>query len=524
MSDAFGDEKPGNEIAPPKDGGQCEGVLNNSNKGAGEGNVWEHNNSHWRNELLRVSVEQSSVAAFWIDQDANLVYVNDAACRSLGYTHEELLSMAMGDIDPAWSRKRWDEHWNKLKSSSTVTTEISHRRKDMTIFPVEAVSNYIEFDGHAYDCSFARDITSRRQAERALGESEEKYSSLVESSLTGIYIDLDGKVVFANNKFAEIYGYPKEELIGLETWRLVHPDDRAFTNEVRARRLEGKDAPIEYSARGLKKNNKIVWVTRRNTCIEYEGKPAILGNVVDISAQKQAQEQFLAANEELRSFVHAVSHDLRSPIISIQGLAARLCKACSASNLGDQERRYLSLILSSAKRMEALVSDLSALSKIGRVETNYEVVSSNRIARNVANDLLGRLEAAGVTLVVESNLPDIYCDEKRIYQVLENLVVNAIKFRGENRAPRVEIGYEDKGVFHRFYVKDNGIGIDQKHHRRIFELFQRLQEIRDDEGTGLGLTIVEKIVKNHGGEVWVESEKGQGATFYFTLAKENSNV
>jgi signal transduction histidine kinase len=123
----------------------------------------------------------------------------------------------------------------------------------------------------------------------------------------------------------------------------------------------------------------------------------------------------------------------------------------------------------------------------------------------------------GIELVVPDNLPTIYCDGNRIYQVFENLLVNAIKFMRGTQNPRIEIGCEDKEGFHQFYVRDNGIGIDPKHHREIFERFHRLRQIEDEEGTGLGLAIVERIVNNHGGRVWVESEPGIGSRFYFTI-------
>lgn len=117
------------------------------------------------------------------------------------------------------------------------------------------------------------------------------------------------------------------------------------------------------------------------------------------------------------------------------------------------------------------------------------------------------------------DLPTICCDPERMYQVFENLLVNGIKFTGTTDRPVIEIGCRDRGDSHQFYVRDNGIGIDPKHHRRIFEMFHRVQDIEDKDGTGLGLAIVDRIVNNHGGKVWVESEKGKGAIFYFALPK-----
>ena len=361
-------------------------------------------------------------------------------------------------------------------------------------------------------------ISERKRAEEALRESEKKYSTLVEHSLTGIYIVQDDNIVFANNRFAEIFRYPREELAGIESWRLVHPEYRDLNKEIMARRLRGEGAPSEYEAKGLTKDGETVWVQRRNTRIEHRGRPAVLGNVVDITKQKLAEEELRKKNEELKNFVDVVSHDLKTPIISIQGFSSLLFKKYQ-EKLGEKGRMYLEEIKGSARRMEILVSDLLALSRIGQVASRFKDVSSLKMVSNIISGLKGRLKEKDIELVVGNDLPTVYCDEKRIYQVFENLLVNAIKFTGRTKNPKIKIGCQDRGGFHQFFVRDNGIGIDPKYHRKIFEMFLRLKEIEDEEGTGLGLVIIDRIVNNHGGKVWVESEKGKGATFYFTLPK-----
>lgn len=364
------------------------------------------------------------------------------------------------------------------------------------------------------------DISGSKRAEEALRDSEEKYSTLVEHSLTGIYIVQDDRIIFANNKFAEIYRYPREELLGIESWRLVHPDHRDMNREIMARRLTGEEAPSEYEAKGFTREGETIWIKRRNTLIEHKGRPAVLGNVVDITKQKQAEEELRKINEELKNFVHVVSHDLRTPIISIQGFCSRLFKKYQGV-LDEKGCRYLEQIKRSASRMEMLVSDLLALSKIGQVVSRFKDISSLQIVSNVTSGLQGRLEQNCIRFVIADDLPTIYCDEERIYQVFENLLVNAIKFTGDTNNPEIRIGCQDRGEIHQFYVRDNGIGIDPKYHESIFQWFLRLKEIEDEQGTGLGLAIVDRIVNNHGGKVWVESEKGKGATFYFTLPKSS---
>ena len=140
----------------------------------------------------------------------------------------------------------------------------------------------------------------------------------------------------------------------------------------------------------------------------------------------------------------------------------------------------------------------------------------------VVSGLKERIDSQGIRVVLRDNLPRVLCDAERIQQVFDNLIGNAIKFSAHREDPEIEIGCRDEGDYYTFYVRDNGIGIRREDQEKIFEAFQRLQEIEDDDGTGLGLAIVERIVVNHGGKIWVESEKGKGATFFFTLPKKES--
>ena len=250
--------------------------------------------------------------------------------------------------------------------------------------------------------------------------------------------------------------------------------------------------------------------------------PVVLPQVVrkhgDHIARKRSEEELRKTNEELKNFAYIVSHDLKTPITYIQGFSSLLLENYQEI-LDEKGRTCLERIMASVRRMEVLISDLLALSRLGQVVGTFKVVPSLEIVENAISGLQDRLKQNGIELVVADNLPTIYCDGDRLSQVFDNLVVNAIKFMGNTKNPKITIGYKDGGDFHQFYVRDNGIGIDPKYHRKIFEKFHRLKQIQDDEGTGLGLAIVARIMNSHEGRVWVESEEGKGATFYFTLPK-----
>jgi PAS domain S-box-containing protein len=235
------------------------------------------------------------------DMEGGCIYINPAFTRVFGWTSQELLGKKI-DYVPA---ENWPETQimiDKVLAGESFTGVESRRyTKEGNVLDVSiSATDYVDHSGIPVGSVHSlRDISDRKLVEQALRESEAKYSTLVENSLTGIYIDQNSKIVFANKRFAEIYGYTREELIGIDSWRLVYPQDRTLTDEMREKRLRGKEAPSEYDARGLTKDGETIWIKRRNTRIEYNGRRAVLGNVVDITEGKRAEEALRKAHDEL---------------------------------------------------------------------------------------------------------------------------------------------------------------------------------------------------------------------------------
>ena len=235
--------------------------------------------------------------------------------------------------------------------------------------------------------------------------------------------------------------------------------------------------------------------------------------------QAEAMQQTLIAeleakNTELERFTYTVSHDLKSPLITISGFTGFLEQDMLAGDL-KRAREDMTHINAAVTRMQRLLGELLELSRIGRIMNPSEEVAFVDIVREAIEMVHGSIEARGVVVKIAPNLPTIYGDRVRLVEVVQNLVDNACKFMGDQPQPRIEIGARQDGVEPVFFVGDNGIGIDPSYHDKVFSLFEKLDQT--SEGTGIGLALVKRIVETHGGKIGVESEPGKGATFWFTL-------
>jgi PAS domain S-box-containing protein len=652
-------------------------------------------------DALRKSEEEyrrlvdSSLTGIFIHQDHKYVFVNNRFAEIHGYEVQELLGMDPLTLIHPDERDAARETVLKRLKGKPVPHQYQVRRltKEGKTIWCEMMATVIEYEGRPAIMGNMIDITERKRAEEALRKSEEKYSTLVEDSLTGIYIDQGGKIVFSNRRFAEIFGYSRDELLGIEARKLVHPEDRPFTNMIREKRLKGEDAPSEYEARGLTKTGETRWIIRRNRGIEYDGKRAVLGNIVDVTERKVAEESrreseekyhaaleaspdpivvydmagtctyvnpafttvfgwtpeevvggkldyvpeenwpetqlmietvlagqsfsdvesrrftkdgsivdvsisaaihfrrdgtpvgsvhFIrditqrkrveealqkahqelerrveertaelarttellklelterrraeealrvahedletkaadleAANEELSQYAYVVSHDLKAPLRAIRNYVDFLWEDLESTLDGDQQL-YLDGLNHAVRQGEELVEDLLIFSRVGTVSGPIESIDMGAFLK----DLITSLNLApDVEIVMSNNWPTIDAEPTLLRQIFQNLIGNAVKFN--TSAPkRVEMGWlslEEEG--YELFVRDNGIGIEPRHHDQIFRVFQRLHTAKEYEGTGLGLAIVKKASSKLHGTVRVESQPGEGSTFFVALPR-----
>ncbi|HEX9653085.1 MAG TPA: HAMP domain-containing sensor histidine kinase [bacterium] len=227
----------------------------------------------------------------------------------------------------------------------------------------------------------------------------------------------------------------------------------------------------------------------------------------------------LNKDDELNLYLHTIVHELRNPLVSLQGYTKLLSEKLRAL-LNDDDAGYWDRILTSLDRLDELLADISKLAKVSVNEKDFKWIETRDIVAS-ASELVGVIDGLSrVTLIVQPGLPKIYGDPQSLLQVFTNLISNACKYSHPNRDTHIEVGYLAGELFHKFYVKDNGLGIRLKDRDKVFRPFCRLEDRKNVGGSGLGLTIVKRIVEGHGGEIWLDSRLNQGVTVYFTLPEQ----
>jgi two-component system, chemotaxis family, sensor kinase Cph1 len=371
----------------------------------------------------------------------------------------------------------------------------------------------------------ARDITERKRAEEKLRQSEAELKEAQRVAHVGSWhlVPETGTINWTEEIF-QIFGVdPKlpapmyEQLKGLltpESWAQM---DAAIAMT----RQTGK--PYEIELEVVRPDASRRWIMARGEALRDPGGEvvALRGICQDITERKQAEEELARraeelarSNAELQQFAYVASHDLQEPLRMVASFTQLLAQRYEGK-LGADADEFIGYAVGGARRMQVLVNDLLAYSRVGTRGKEFAGVDCEKVMETVLANLQKALEESGGQ-VTHDPLPTVQGDETQLGQVLQNLVGNALKFHG-SEPPRVHVSAQQiKGEW-RFTVHDNGIGIDPQHAERIFLLFQRLHTLAEYPGTGMGLAITKKIVERHGGRVWVESEPGKGSSFYFSI-------
>ncbi len=366
----------------------------------------------------------------------------------------------------------------------------------------------------------------RRKYNANLINNPKVFQRAVEEGNLGLWHwDISTNKVYWSNNVETILGLPKGSFGGtFDAYNeMVHPDDVPWVQQKINEALNNQ-SPYHIEHRMVLPNGSIRWIKGRGKVhFSVNGKPiSMSGNVADITLEKQFGnekealfEQLKQTNHELEQFTYSVSHDLRSPLITIKEFI-QVIQADLAENNLEGIKTDLGYMRKVADKMEMQLQGLLTLSRITSGKLVSERVNLQAVINEVSQLLGGHIHAKNIALVVHQNFPTIHGSKIRLIQLFQNLIENAIKFMGQQASPLIEVGHRRLHGQTTYFVRDNGIGISQNQQEIVFNLFHKLNQA--DDGTGIGLALVKKIVEMHQGKIWVHSEgSNKGTTFLFTL-------
>lgn len=366
----------------------------------------------------------------------------------------------------------------------------------------------------------------RRAVQQALRDSEDRFRSIFAAVGEGIFIidPTTGVLTQVNETGATMFGHTTEELTGVPI-TAISAGEAPYTQDELAARIEQAAASSEaqrFEWRCSERDGRLFWAEFSLRSGVIGSREVVLSIIRDLTERKRAEEQrerfveqLVASNEEKGHFAHVAAHDLREPLRMMTAFCGLLSKDYG-ERLDMRGQEYLSLALSSGARMQELLDDLVEFGRLGQEAERRSWFDANQSLERVLENLRDAIRESEAEVIC-GTLPRLYGNPIRFIRLTQNLIGNALKYVAPGVEPRVEVSALREGACWRFCVADNGIGVEPRHHQRIFEPFKRLHGRDHYSGTGLGLAICRKIVDGFGGRIWVDSELGHGAVFNFTV-------
>jgi PAS domain S-box-containing protein len=487
-------------------------------------------------------IESSMDAILLTIKDGKILNANTAACEIFQMTREEIYSAERSGIldttDP-----RLQQLLEERDRTGKAKGELTFLRKDGSRFPGEISSVvFMDADGQEKTSVTIRDISERRQAEKALKQSEKKYRQIVETSHEGIWaIDENHKTTFANKKMGEILEYTPEEMLGKEIYSFMDQEGKKIAIEIMENTKKGHSdqKQIKY----ISKSGKEVWTNITvnpfiNSKGIYKGCMTMVTDITEKKKNKEKVEQLnielafqnkekenraaelittntklLKTNRELDHFVYSISHDLRSPLTTILGLVAFI----EEESLEPDTLEHIGMIRSSVNRLDEFIKNILSYSRNNRTGLEIVQIPLQKTTAEIVDSLRSIKNAENIRFEIDiKEQHPFYSDRLRLNTLLENLVSNAIKYHKTDLTDCFIkiIGHSDQDKLF-LSIIDNGIGIAGEHHQKIFDMFFRLCGKKN--GSGIGLYIVKETVQILKGTIQVHSEEGKGTTFNITL-------
>lgn len=461
------------------------------------------------------------------DPKGKLLNCNARLINDLGFKDkEEVLGLSFSHFYDLDDGIMADERYANYKKTGKLTnSERKFKKKDGTVIhlSVNAQMLYDEDGTERYSiCSF-RDVSELKRAEKKYLDKNNAFEQLLEGTMAG-YWDwmIQDNTMYLSPSFKMMFGYKDDEMENSHTSyeRIMHPEDLIAVKANMDAHIASKcEVPFANQARYYHKDGNIVWIYTRGKVIEWDdsGLPIrMVGSHVDITPIKIIEQELYRSNRDLEQFAYVASHDLQEPLNTITDFVQLLSEEY-AGKLNDEADQYIQFILEASNRMRSLVRSVLSYSKIGRNPEKTKV-DCTAILKDIEMDLKTKVAETNATISYKE-LPVIHGNIIELRSLFMNLLSNAIKFRKEGRPPIIHIKVKELDTHWQFSIADNGIGIAKKNRERVFNIFQRLNNMDSFEGTGIGLAQCKKIVQLHQGEIWIEDQSNTGTNFNFTIKK-----
>jgi PAS domain S-box-containing protein len=510
-------------------------VYNGKNQPvAAQGIVRDITEEKAENQLLLESQNRLSTlishlhsAVLLEDEDRNVVVTNQRFCEFFKIPLDPKEMIGINFADAAEESKHLFKNPSEFVKRINFLTKEKNQvfsdelfLKDGSILERDFIPIYEEgeYQGHLWTY---RDVTLKKKYHEGIEAERQKYSSIIANMNLGlIEVDNEDRIIMENQSLEQMSGYSKKELIGrLYSDMLIVKEDQSILENENRKRLDGLSNSYEVRVEakdGSIKHWLISGAPNYNIKGQVTGSIGIHLDITQLKSLELQKENLLdkleKSNEELQEYAHVVSHDLKSPLLSISALMSWI-KDDNQGKLSHDTLDNFKMIDATLEKMELLISDILEYSSIINNNDSPTEVDLN----NVMEDIVTLLHFPDhIVFNVKKPLPKLIVDRVKIQQLFQNLISNAINYCEKERG-FIEVDYQEGIDEYTFSLKDNGIGIDKEYHQKIFQIFQSLNE--KEESTGIGLSIVKKIVDLYNGRIWLESSLGEGTTFFFTIKK-----
>jgi PAS domain S-box-containing protein len=487
--------------------------------------ITERKKAEQEKNSLQETIENSLNEIYTFDAETHLFsYVNQGALINLGYSEQEIKTLTPLDLKPDFTSTSFNQLIAPLRNNEKekIIFFTNHKRKDGSLYPVEVHLQLVSDGNTKRFLAIILDITERKKAEE---ENKFKANLLSTIGQAAIATNLDGIVNYWNKAAENIYGWKREEALGRHIMDLTTPDaNKEEAQQIMAVLKKGQTWSGEFRVQKKDGTSFPVMISNSPTYNEQNILSGMIGISSDITEKiknehllKQYLLELERSNEELEQFAFVASHDLQEPLRMVSSFMD-LLKQKYGYKLDEKGLQYIHFATDGAKRMKQIILDLLEYSRATKHTEGIEEVNFNEVLSEF-EQLRRKLISEKSAEITSNNLPTLNSYKAAITQILHCLLDNALKYSVDGIPPIIEIHSVEKKSEWSFSIKDNGIGIEPQFHDKIFIIFQRLHNKDKYSGTGIGLSIAKRQVEFLGGKIWLKSEPGEGAVFYFTIPK-----